>query len=112
MSESHWYQNSITNRFQEYVISWGASDKKTNVLIPIDTIDKVPISMFVGTADGTCPYETALETKDTIGAAVVSFDTFEGEGHGFFGSANKPDFMALLYKQLQVPAETKAEVLQ
>ena len=70
-------------------------------MIPLSSIDKVPIAMFAGSADQTCPYARALETKDIIGDAVTHFRTIEGKDHGWFGSANKKWFIDELIEQLQ-----------
>ena len=52
--------------------------------------------MLVGTLDTTCTYQTALETAATIGNMVVHFESFEGEGHGYFSQANDESFMTIL----------------
>ena len=57
-SETHWYQNTYTNRFQEYAPDY-LSGKRETKLIDIAGIDKVPIVMMSGTLDVTCPYATA-----------------------------------------------------
>jgi len=61
--------------------------------------------MLVGTADGTCPYERAVETAGIIGDMVVHFESIEGEDHGYFGSANDEWFMNIVLSQLQVPED-------
>lgn len=57
-SETHWWQNTYTNRFQEFAPNYLSGDKETE-LIDIAGIDKVPIVMMSGTLDVTCPYATA-----------------------------------------------------
>ena len=74
-------------------------DRETD-LIDLGSIDKIPISMLVGTSDKTCPYFEALKTKEAIGSAVVHFQTIIGEDHGYFGSANDEWFMNLVISQL------------
>ena len=54
-SEIHWWQNTYTNRFQEFAPEYDQG-KRHAPLIDLAGIDKVPISMLVGTADMTCPY--------------------------------------------------------
>ena len=54
----HWWQNTYTDRFQEFAPNYSEGERET-ALIDLASIDKVPISMFVGTADGTCPYARA-----------------------------------------------------
>ena len=69
-------------------------------LIDLAGIDKVPISMLVGTADTTCPYARAVETASIIGEAVVHFESIEGVDHGYYASANSEWFMNLVISQL------------
>ena len=64
-STLHYAQCSIEKRFQEYSPTYEQGDTITE-LIPLDTIDKVPISMYVGEADHTCPLDQAEEIRDTI----------------------------------------------
>ena len=98
-SEMHWWQNTYTNRFQEFAPNYGSGERETD-LIDIASIDKVPISMMSGTEDVTCPYSRALETAEIIGDAVVHFESIEGEDHGYFGGANDEWFMNLVISQL------------
>ena len=79
--------------------------ERETALIDLASIDKVPIAMFAGTADSVCPYETAVETAQIIGDAVVHFETFEGQDHGYPGRANDEGFMNLLISQLQVSSQ-------
>ena len=53
-SETHWWQNTYTDRFQEFAPNYMAGDRETD-LIDLGSIDKIPISMLVGTSDKTCP---------------------------------------------------------
>ena len=101
-SETHWWQNTYMDRFQEYAPDYMSDDKKTD-LINIASIDKVPISMLAGTADTTCPYDRAVLAAEIIGGAVEHFESIEGVDHGYFGTANDDWFMNLLISQLQVP---------
>ena len=58
-SEIHWEQNAYANgtgRFQEFDEDW--FDDVLPPLIPIDTIDKVPISMLIAGADAVCTPES------------------------------------------------------
>lgn len=102
-SETHWWQNTYTNRFQEYAPNFLEGERETD-LIDIAGIDKIPISMIAGTADVTCPYERAVETASIIGDSIVTFNSIEGVDHGYYQTANSPEFMSLVLSQLQVPA--------
>ena len=50
--------------------------------------------------DITCPHSLAVETAETIGDAVVHFETIEGANHNWFGSQNDDSFMDLIISQL------------
>ena len=54
-SEIHWWQNAYQNRFQEYAPDY-EQGQVTAGLIDLSSIDKVPVSMLVGTEDQTCSY--------------------------------------------------------
>ena len=45
--ELHWIQNFLQQRFQEYSPTYRNGDVLTD-LIPIESIDKVPIAMIAG----------------------------------------------------------------
>jgi len=100
-SETHWAQNTYTDRFQEYAPNYLAGERETT-LIDISSIDKIPIALLVGTADETCPYARAVETAKIIGDMVVHFETIPDADHMYFGSANDEWFMNLVKSQLQV----------
>jgi len=57
-------------------------------LIPIETIDKVPVAMFSGTVDPTCPHDEAVRGAGIIGADVVDFWSVEGEDHHYWSYAS------------------------
>ena len=61
-SELYWNKNNLADRFQEPISDedWLAGTR-TSDMVPISNIKKVPISMFVATADETCPHATALK---------------------------------------------------
>ena len=107
-SETHWQQNTYMNRFQEYAPDYLTGQTEA-ALIDLSSIDKVPISMLVGTADETCPYDTAVETASIIGDMVVHFESIEGADHMYYGSANDEWFMNLVISQLQV--EDKSTII-
>ena len=65
--------NSYTNRFQEYAPNYLKGEKET-ALIPIGTIDKVPISMLVGKKDDLCSLEQAKKTAKIIGDKIVHLE--------------------------------------
>jgi len=76
-------------------------ERKT-ALINLAGINKVPISLLVGTEDNTCPYSRAVETASIIGEAVVHFESIEGYNHLSFASANDEWFVKLVISQLQI----------
>ena len=71
----HWTQNYLVNRFQEYATDF-ENERETD-LVPIETIDKVPIAMIVGEKDTTCTLERAEETKSILGDIVTSFEVLD-----------------------------------
>lgn len=99
----HWWQNAYTDRFQEYAPNYLSGEREAE-LIPLDSIDKVPIAMLSGTVDWTCPHARAEETASIV-PAVVNFESIVGKDHNYFLSANDRKFMNLLKSQLQVPGE-------
>ena len=62
-------------------------------LIPIESIDKVPVAMIAGVNDPTCPYKTAEHMRDII-PAVKQFYSMENEDHTYFGYASDALFMS------------------
>ena len=65
-------------------------------LIDISKIDKVPISMIVGTEDEFCPHESAMQIAKTIGDNVVNFTSIEGVDHAYFAWSNPKWLMDLV----------------
>ena len=55
-STLHYAQCAIEKRFQEYSPTYENGDKQT-ALIPLDSIDKIPIAMWVGGQDNLCPLD-------------------------------------------------------
>jgi len=67
-SSLHYAQCSIEQRFQEFKQDYQAGDKTEE--IPLSSIDKVPIAMWVGEQDSLCDQAQAEDIRDTIGDAV------------------------------------------
>lgn len=42
-------------------------------LIPLDTINRIPVSMWTGMLDHTCLHSRAKTTRDEIGERVTKF---------------------------------------
>lgn len=108
----HWGFNFIQQRFQEFAPNYLEGETQA-ALIPLDSIDKVPIAMIAGTEDPTCPYATAQHMKEVIGDAVKQFSTIEGEDHSYFGYASDEYFMSQVIHALEnLPIqETEMEFL-
>lgn len=83
-TELHWAQNSEVNRYQEYAPDYMQGETITD-LIPIWTIDTVPISMWSGMRDTVCSHQQALITKDIIGERVTKFVSIPWATHGWWG---------------------------
>ena len=69
-------------------------------LIDISKITKVPIGMYVGEADVTCPAATAIEIRDTIGDMVKDFVIYPGATHETFGTKTDKEFADRIAKLL------------
>lgn len=52
----HWAQNDIVERFQEYAPRYNQGETITD-LIPLDSIDKVPVTMWSGMQDQICSHK-------------------------------------------------------
>lgn len=91
----HWSMNRVTRRFQEYADKW--SEGKTEMpLVSLESIKKVPITMFIGTLDTICPHKTAVEHIPRIGSSTKRIDV-EGASHLYFSTvANSDWFMSNL----------------
>ena len=89
--EWHWSYNFLQQRFQEFAPNYQKGVVHTD-LIPIESIDQVPVAMIASTEDPTCPYKTAEHMRDVI-PSVVSFDTMEGKDHVYYGYASDTTFM-------------------
>ena len=56
--------------------------------------------MFVGTNDGSCDYEEAVRTRDTIGNDIVTFLAYQRKDHLYFWSSTEDLFMDQLFAHL------------
>lgn len=73
-AQIHWWQNTYSDgvgRFQEFDPDWFGPVWPD--LIPIETIDKVEISMLVPGADDICTPDFAKAARDLIGDAVTHY---------------------------------------
>ena len=96
--------NMIVNRMQEKVADadWLAGTYE-DTLVDLGAIRNIPLSMFIGTGDTTCPHATAMEYIPQIGSKTNYIDV-EGVNHDYFAhKANDEWFMENLIAQLQVP---------
>ena len=87
------------------------SGKTQTELIDIASIDKVPIAIWSGTADVTCPYDLAVQTAHTIGDAVKYFHSVDGFDHGGIGKMNDASNMADLIEALHNPVPKQTTFL-
>ncbi len=70
-------------------------------IIPLDSINSVPIAMIAGTADAYAPYATAQHIKELIGDPVKQFVTIDGVDHLYFSYASDTTFMNAVTEALQ-----------
>ena len=106
-SEKHWTMNGVVKRFQEFDDKWMEGVYETP-LVSLESIKHVPISLFTGTEDWTCPYHVALDHIPRISSQTKRIDV-EGESHMYFCTANSPWFMENLINELQVPTISSIE---
>ena len=100
MNEIHWLQNTYyPDRFQEYAPKWQEGNRQMPE-IDLTKIEKVPISMIVGTEDQFCSHERAIQTAETIGDNVVNLTSIEGVDHTWFAWSNPDWFIDLVKSQL------------
>jgi len=109
-SSLHYAQSSIEKRFQEYSPTYEQGDTITP-LIPLDSIDKVPIAMWVGSDDSLCDKTQAEDIRDTIGDAVKYYREIPGFNHMSFASANDEDFVNDVINQLKTGYDRPAQFL-
>ena len=69
-------------------------------LIPLDSIDKVPIAMIAAKNDSTCPYDTAVTMSETMYKAVKQFHTIPDVDHDYFAYASDAIFMSYILSAL------------
>lgn len=105
--QMHWDFNFIQNRFQEWAPNY-TTGEVIAPLIPIESIDKVPISMIASTRDQICPYPTAEHMRDVI-PAVQSFTTMEDRDHFYYAYASDQTFMDAVIKSLETPGAPAVE---
>lgn len=74
--------------------------QKSAPLVPIDTIDKVPLSFLVGGKDHICPKDQAEANRAVIGADVDFWHEFPKFSHTHFAGARDDEFMGVLISQL------------
>ena len=77
---NHWAFNAYEARFQEYAEHYTEGQKEAP-LIPIETIDKVPLSFLIGARDHTCPKDQAKANGAIIGADVDFWYEIKGKTH-------------------------------
>lgn len=109
-SSLHYAQCSIEQRFQEFKQDYQVGDKTDE--IPLSTVDKVPIAMWVGEQDHLCDQAQAEVIRDTIGDAVKYWKTLPDFTHVSFASANSEDFVNDVVNQLKTGYERPQQFLQ
>jgi len=72
-------------------------------LVPLENIDTVPITYFVGTKEDFCPLEDQQESLAKINSKTKKIDV-EGADHRWFSDyGNSPLFVEQLLEELVVP---------
>ena len=91
----HQAQNTQQRRFQEYSPTyWNVFSEAERItpLIDLSKIKKVPVGMYVGEADVTCPPDTAVEAKNQIGDMIKDFVIYPGAEHETFATKVDKEF--------------------
>lgn len=78
-SEKYWTMNSSVHRFQEFAENFEEGDYDAPY-VDLSKINKVPLGFFIGTADETCPYNTAIEYIPNFGENL-SVNIIQGATH-------------------------------
>ena len=84
----------MNNRFQRYYDwSFNPFQDKNTELYDLSVIKNIPIGMFMGADDTTCPPSQNDITKAEIGDMIQFFKYYEGTGHGdMMQKMNGPDY--------------------
>ena len=77
----HWLQNTITQRYQEYVEDFSPENYEAP-LYPIESLSTIPLTLIIGDGDDVCQPERAYETAETI-PTIANVITIVGEDHLF-----------------------------
>jgi len=77
----HWLQNTITQRYQEYVEDFSAENYE-GALYPIENLSVLPMTLIIGDKDDVCQPERAYETAESI-STIANVITIVGEDHLF-----------------------------
>ena len=106
----HQAQNTQQRRFQEYSPTYFnvfEEAERITPLIDLSNIKKVPVGMYVGEVDVTCPPATSVSVRDEIGDMVKDFVIYPGAGHETFATKTDKEFVdriaALLGHQAEDP---------
>lgn len=105
-SEIYWNMNAAVNLFQEHVDDQDWLDGNIHSApVNLGNITQIPISMFTGTSDETCPHDTAMEYIPQFGTQTTRIDVDSAHHEYFHQSASSEWFMTNLIEQLQVPTQ-------
>ena len=116
----HYAQNMREDRFQiwadDYTDVFGHDEKKNTNLIPIDSINQVPVAMFIGTSDVLATSTDSEWTKNEIGDAVIHYEYITGGHLSYFVGKDMTYFntvMDLLAEYQPLPSTSNStEFLQ
>lgn len=78
-------------------------------LIPLDSIDTVPVAMFHGLLDNCCKTDQALITKNAIGERVTKFTLVPWATHCFWGGPLSNPLFNQLTEHLRNPERKSYE---
>ena len=76
-------------------------------MIPLESIDKVPVAMVIGAKDALCTLKEAEKTKGILGDSIVSFNSIAEYDHNSFSYINDDKMMTAIRQALEAKVETK-----
>ena len=77
---------------------WANPGKTQATLYPLESISKIPVSMFAGQNDGICDHDVAQRESQKI-KTLQNFYSIKDAGHGF-PTSNFSDYFTLLKQEV------------
>lgn len=90
----HYSQNWQSQRFQMWSDDyWNKISPETKTeLIDLSINKTIPVGMWMGSADVSCPNHYNEDNRQLLGDMVKVFHIYDGKAHGDIGEMNDDDF--------------------